>query len=318
MNDKFNSVMFMINISEHIASKYDNCRFVIVSRIWTEPELQINSPFSEFWFCFLKWFLNCHKRDYECLKSIWRNRNGVTFRVNFAAIQIDIYRDIFERWRNKTKESYSACNTMQLFSSKNICFLWSFFWKSLPEAVCKLLQTVAKTFDTTKKVCHNMSTEEILKNNSHTMNAIRPPPKFLSILYYTILYYTMKSFCFRNPQKLTRNPLILSFLPMKTLQFDSFCFRNSPETHQKHHRNTIDLAKIVWIRAMKSLDRTINVEIESDDDKMITEIPVNIRRQISFEQLDSLISNNIATKTEFRIWNAMKKAFMKNSSNFSL
>lgn len=207
---------------------------------------------------------------------------------------------------------------MQLFSSENICFLWSFFRKSLPEAVCKLLQTVAKTFDTTEKVWHDMSTEEILFNNSYIWTQSDRHPKFLSILYYTILYYTMKRFCDRNPQKLTRNPPISSFLPMKTLQLDSFCFRNSPETPQKHFRNTIDLAKIVWIRAMKSLDRTINVEIESDDDEMITEIPVNIRRQISFEQLDSLISNNIATKTEFRIWNAMKKAFMKNSSNFSL
>lgn len=53
----------------------------------------------------------------------------------------------FERWRDKTKESYSTCNSMQLFSTKNICFFKTFFKKLLLQAVCKVLQTVAKTFD---------------------------------------------------------------------------------------------------------------------------------------------------------------------------
>jgi len=146
-------------------------------------------------------------------------------------------------------------------------------------------------------------------------NPSAPVVSVYPILYYTILWSVSAT---ETLQKHFRNPSNSSFLLMKPLQFDSFCFRNSPETHQKLTRNTIDLAKIVWIRAMKPLAQKIKIEVESDDDEMITEIPVDIRRQISFEQLDSLISNNIATKTEFRIWNAMKKAFIQNTSNFSL
>ena len=78
------------------------------------------------------------------------------------------------------------------------------------------------------------------------MNAIRPPPEVsvYPILYYSILYY--EAFLRqKSAETHQKPPPISSFLPMKTLQFDSFCFRNSPETQQKPFRNTIDLAKIV-------------------------------------------------------------------------
>ena len=83
-----------------------------------------------------------------------------------------------------------------------------------------------------------MSTEEILINNSYIWTQSDRHPKFLSILYYTILYYTMKRFCDRNPQKLTRNPpLFLHFFLWKP--FNSTV--SASETHQKHNRNPSEI-----------------------------------------------------------------------------
>lgn len=84
---------------------------------------------------------------------------------------------------------------------------------------------------------------------------------------------------------------------------------------QAKNNNTIDLAKIMWVHAMKPIQKTIKIKIAKiiTGNEWIHEIPVKIKCEVSeilcFENLEDLISNKIATKKEFRLWNKIQKYF---------
>jgi len=146
------------------------------------------------------------------------------------------------------------------------------------------------------------------------MISIRPPPEqivMITSLYYTILY-TMKRFCFRNNTERIRNPLFLTFHPMETPENLSFDFIKNPNRFE----STINLAEIVGAPAAKKISHTIRVEIESDETEFES-IPVRVLREISVSQLNEIVKSKVATKVEFRLFNAMRRMINRKTVNFN-
>lgn len=220
--------------------------------------------------------------------------------------------------KSKARQIYLFCNKLQVFSVKNICFFWYFMAQFIENIdlkrfarCCKILQKEL----TNKKICALIFTDQKNSDFIHKKENMKnkDPPKSVkifwkNILSYTILFYTIRSFWSRNLQKLTTNPLYkIKIKTMKNAQ-KSFDLVKSTKN------NTIDLAEILGVAPMKPIQETIKIKIEKilTKNEGIQEIPVRILNQsenIWFEQLEDLVTFNLASKAEFRYWKKIRSYF---------